>query len=789
MKSHARVVIIGGGVIGCSVAYHITKLGWRDVVLIERAELTSGSTWHAAGQCPHYAETLFLARTYKDAFALYSGLEAETGLPVGIHATGGVRLARTRDGVEEFKRYLNLARTVGIDAEIVGPNRVRELWPLLETDQFLAGLHTKDEGWVDPTQTTNALAKAARDRGAEINRHTRVIGLSQTPAGEWRVETDKGVVTAEFVVNAAGCWGAEISAMLGHYLPVLAKEHQYLVTEPAPQLKGLSVELPVLRDYSVPLYARQEGQGLMISGYEHEVKFRWLDGAPKDFTNELFPPDLDRSAPCLEQTYEMIPALQNLGIRTVVNGPIPGTPDLMGLVGPAHGLHNYFVCCGIYGGFAQGGVTRHLAEWIVEGEPSIDLAEVDVRRFGGFATKDYLVSRLTAGHMWSVPAMYPETEPSGARPVRTSALHGALQAKGAVFGVVNGWEVPNWFAPSGVTREDEPSFGRANWFDHVGAECRAVRTAAGVFDHSSLAKFRVTGDGAAPFLDRMSAHPLPDLGERTHCAFLNPSGGIAFLTAIDHIAEDRFDITVHGTAEQGLADWLRCHAPKSGVAIANNTDTEAALILAGPRASAILDTAGAEPASKTEVRRFVETTIGSAPVRIVRVDDIDASAWEIRTAPSHLLPLYETLWRHGKAQGLKDFGRRAHDSLRIERNIPRCGVDFGLETSPAAASLPQPRRDGAFIGRDAIEKGAPKRSGTKLVRLILDDGHSSDPWGGEVIEASGRQVGFVTSGAFGHTTRRSLAFAHVTPALAVPGTKLDVIVFGERYGAAVLAGE
>ncbi|MFO0997766.1 MAG: FAD-dependent oxidoreductase [Alphaproteobacteria bacterium] len=788
MRSHARVVIIGGGVIGCSVAYHITKLGWSDVVLIERNELTSGSTWHAAGQCTHYAETLFLARSYKDSFALYGGLEAETGLPVGVHRTGGVRLARTRDGVEEFKRYLNLARTAGIDAEIVGPNRVRELWPLLETNQFLAGLHTKEEGWVDPTQTTNALAKAARDRGAEINRHTRVTGLSQMPSGEWRVETDKGVIAAEYVVNAAGCWGAEISAMLGHYLPVLAKEHQYLVTEPAPQLKGLSVELPVLRDYSVPLYARQEGQGLMISGYEHKVKFRWLDGAPKDFANELFPPDLERAEPCLEETYRMIPALETLGIRTVVNGPIPGTPDLMALVGPAHGLRNYFVCCGVYGGFVQGAVARYLAEWIVEGEPSVDVSDVDVRRFGGFATKDYLVSRLTAGHMWSSFASYPETEAVvGARPVRTSALHATLAAKGAVFGVINGWEVPNWFAPAGVAREDKPSFSRANWFEPVGAECRAVRAAAGVFDHSSLAKFEVAGEGAERFLDGLSAHALPGQGQRAHCAFLHPSGGIAFLVAIDRLAGNQFALAVPGTAEQALADWLKDRAPATGVAIANTTDSEAVLVLAGPQSGAILDAAAADPVSTTAHRRVVSTTIGSTPVRIVRTDDIDASAWEIRCRSTQLLPLYEALWRHGEARGLKDFGRRAHDSLRIERDIPRCGVDFGVETSLAAAALPLPRQGRATTG--AAGNGAPRRNGAKLVRLAIDDTVPTNPWGGEVIEASGQQVGYVTSGAYGHTAKKNLAFARVAPMHAAPGTTLDVVVFGERYKAAVLAAD
>ncbi|MGE0094147.1 MAG: FAD-dependent oxidoreductase [Alphaproteobacteria bacterium] len=775
MKSHARVVIIGGGVIGCSVAYHITKLGWRDVVLVERAELTSGSTWHAAGLNHLYSETAFLSRIYKESFDLYRSLEAETGQATGVHVTGGLRLARSADGMAEFRRYLAPAHALGIEADIVGVNRARELWPLLESDKFIGALHTPGEGYVDPTMTTNALAKGARNRGAEIYRHTRVTGLTQLPSGEWRVETDKGAITAEYVVNAAGCWGAEISKLLGHYLPVLTCEHQYLVTEQTDILKDLKVELPVLRDYNVPLYCRQERQGLMVSGYEHGVKLNWLDGAPKDFVTELFPPDLERATPCLEETFEMIPALKTLGIRTVVNGPIPGTPDMQGLLGPAHGLRNYFVCCGIHGGFVQGGLTRYLAEWIVEGEPSIDLSSVDVRRYGGYATKDYAVSRIEIGHMWSLPAAYPENEPQGGRPARTDALYERLAAKGAVFGVANGWEVPNWFAPKGVKPEDELSFGRANWFPHVAAECRAVRAHAGVLDLASQAKFMVEGLEASSFLERISASPLPQPGQRKLSLFLTPKGGIEILAAVDRNAHGGFFLSAPAASEQRLADLLRRHGP--GVHVQNVTGGTGIFLLAGPAATKILEGVTGSDLGDISVGQSIEAAIGMASVHLTRVDDIDASAWEIRHPAEAQLGIYDALMKNDSR--LVDFGMRAWNSLRLERGVARWGVDLSTDLGPRAAGL------GHLLCRN--KKTPERQDKSTLVLLdVSDKALPTDPWGGELVQVDGRTVGMVTSGAKGHTTGRSLAFAQLEHGHAKSGQRLEVVLLGQSYGAVVM---
>jgi dimethylglycine dehydrogenase len=775
MKTHTRVAVIGGGIIGCSVLYHLTRLGWRDVVLVERAELTSGSTWHAAGLNHLYSETAFLSRIYKESFDLYRGLEAETGQACGVHVTGGLRLARSADGITEFERYLAPAHALGIEAEIVGVNRARELWPLLESDRFIGALHTPGEGYVDPSMTTNALAKGARDKGAEIHRHTRVTGLSQLPSGEWRVETDKGAITAEYVVNAAGCWGAEISALLGHYLPVLTCEHQYLVTEQTDILKDLEAELPVLRDYNVPLYCRQERQGLMVSGYEHGVKLNWLDGAPKDFVTELFPPDLDRATPCLDETFEMIPALKTLGIRAVVNGPIPGTPDMQGLLGPAHGLRNYFVCCGIHGGFVQGGLTRYLAEWIVEDAPSIDLSSVDVRRYGGYATKDYAVSRIQIGHMWSLPANYPENEPQGGRPARTDGLYDRLAAKGAVFGVANGWEVPNWFAPKGVKAEDELSFGRPNWFPHVAKECRAVREHAGLLDFASHAKFAVDGPEAAAFLDRVSVSPLPASGKRNDALFLNVKGGIEILAAIARDPSGAFFLSAPAAAEQRLADLLRDHGP--GVTVRNLTAGTGLLLLAGPKATALLETATKRPLAAIAAGHGIEASIGLTPVHLARVDDIDASTWEIRHPAEAQRGLYDVLMALDPR--LADFGLRAWNSLRLERGVMRWGFDLSTDLSPHAAKL----------GHLLCRKKQPQEAAAThtLVMLDVDDKNlPTDPWGGEIVQVNGRPVGMVTSGAKGHTTGRSLAFAQLEQVHAKSGGRVEIVLLGQRYGAVVL---
>ena len=783
MKSHTRVVVIGGGIVGCSVLYHLTRLGWHDVVLVERDELTCGSTWHAAGLNHLYASSYLMTRIAKESLDLYRALETDGGQPGGVHITGGVRLSRAADGVDEFRRYLEPARSLGIDAEIIGPNRVHELFPLLESDKFIAALHTPGEGYVDATITTNALAGAARQAGAQIYRHCPVTGLRRTPAGAWNTETPNGIIASEVVINCAGCWGGEVSKLLGEYLPVLTQEHQYLVTEHTDVTADLVCELPVLRDPSVPFYCRQERQALMVSGFEHEVKFAWLDGAPSHFSMELYPPDLDRALPCLQESFEMVPALKDLGIKTIVNGPIPATPDMQGLLGPAHGLHGYFACCGIHGGFVQGGLTRYLAEWVVDGEPSIDLRAVDVRRFGPHMDQEACVSRISAAHtMFSLPAIYPAMEPEGGRQLRKGPLFDILSAKGAVFG----WEVANWFAPIDAEPADRWSFERTNWFEPVGRECRQVREQAGLLDLTCLATFSVEGSGSEAFLNELSASRLPGVGERRVCPFLTTSGGIEAVVHLDCRADEAFVLTAPAGTEYRLSDWLDRYRVGHEVVVQNRTDKTGSLLLAGPNVIEVLTSATGEELQTVAVGDCVDTELGTQPVHLVRVDDVDVNTWEIHHAIANQTAVYEALMVAGKDRGLEDFGMRAYESLRLERGLPRWGYDFSLEMTPQASglgALVDPSK-GRFIGQEALANESSTRGRYQLVLLNVDDTQLAiDPWGGENVELDGEVVGMVTSGARGHSTNTSLAFAQILPAHAVEGTRLQVVMLGERYNA------
>jgi dimethylglycine dehydrogenase len=544
MKSHACVVVIGGGIVGCNLIYYLTKLGCTDVVLVEKGELTSGSTWHAAGNVAYVAPVPLLVRIYKEGMETYAGLEAETGESAGVHRCGGLTLARSADEILEFKRYLGIAKTFGIDAEILTPAEARELWPFLEVDGVVGALHTPQEGYVDPAQTTNGLARAARMRGAEVYRHTRVTALARTDGGEWRVETDKGTILAEHVVNCAGAWAAEISALTGNYLPCVAFEHQYFITEDFADLHGLDRELPVLRDNNVPMYLRQERTGLMVGCFEDRTYFWGLDGVPQDFDTELLPPDIERCMPQLERTAAAVPILNELGVRRVVNGPTPRSPDHLPLLGPAHGLRGYWTLAGVRGSFVQGGAARYLAEWIVEGEPGIDIAPFDVRRFGDYATQRYTVARLSLDHSFAPPANYPHAVASAGRPIRMGPLYPVFRARGARFGVRNGWEVANWF-PRPEDGEEVGSFERPVWHDAVGAECALTRDAAGLADLSSTAQIEVRGPEAAAILSTISFLPLPDrTGQVTQLALRNVRGRLALARLPSALAEPGTELAI-----------------------------------------------------------------------------------------------------------------------------------------------------------------------------------------------------------------------------------------------------
>ena len=787
MKTHARVAVIGGGIMGCTMLYHLVRQGCRDAVLIEKGELTSGSTWHAAGQVPHFAESPLFARIQYESFESYKSLAKEIGEPTGVHAVGSLRLARTDDEVREYKRYMAFARPIGIEADLIGPNETRALWPLLEFDGFKAALHTTLDGYTDPSQTTQGFAKAARAGGAEIYRNTRVTDISRTPGGEWRIGTSQGAITVEIVVNAAGFWGPEISAMVGGYLPILAMEHEYFVTEQAPELAQLGREMPVLRDLNVPTYLRQERQVLLVACYESHPVFWGLDGIPRDFGQELFEPDIERAAPQLEVTSEMVPALKRLGIKTVINGPTGRTADLRPCIGPAHGLPNYYAFCGAVGGFLQSGFGKYLAEWILEGEPSIDLSPVDVRRFGSYATQAYAVAKVSVGHAYSNPVYYPHGEPSKGRPARVTPLYAKLQAKGASFGVDNGWEVPNWFVPAEAMQDDGTRFERQAWVAYAAAEARAARDGAGLLDLSSRGKFELEGAGAAGFLDRLCAGRLPDSGYAICAPFLTAKGRLASVLTVEGLATDRFYLTGEARSEQRDLDWLQSHRRDGESRISNVTARDGIFWLGGARSVEFLRALGikrdlaAWPVGKADA-----ATIGFAQARVLRIDDVVAPAFLIVHKIDSQLVIYEALEAVGAALGMKDIGRRAHDALRIAGGHGSWGIDFAGNTTPAEASLTAlvAWDKGDFLG----SSGGQAANGKRLVRLsVSHDGDAAvDPWGSEPVFAGDREIGTVTSGGFDLSLKGSVALALVDMAAVTSATPLSVEILGTRRRAAIV---
>jgi dimethylglycine dehydrogenase len=788
----ARVVVIGGGIAGASVLYHLARAGWTDTILLERRELASGSTWHAAGNTPHFNTSLNLSRIHLASTDLYQRLEAETGQAVGFHRPGSLRLASVPDRIDEYRRHRGKARTIGLPFEVIGPDEVRRLHPLVETRGLLGAVWNPEDGHVDPTSVTQALVQGARDRGARIRRQTRVTGLERTAGGEWRIVTTQGELRAEVVVNAAGTWAREVGALVGLDLPIVAMEHQYLVTDAIPEIAAFGRELPLLREVDVSYYLRQEGHGLLLGPYERGARPFGVGGVPPDFGADLLPPDPERLRSIVESAMARVPALAQAGVARIVNGPITYTPDGNPLLGPAFGLPGFWLACGLSFGITQaGGAGRYLAEWIVEGQPSIDLWEVDPRRYGPYATERYAVARCVDIYEDEYAIVYPQDDRRPGRPARTSPLYDRFRAAGAVFGVRNGWERPYWFAPAGVAPCDRPSFRRPNWFETVGQEARAVRERAGLLELSSFSKYEVHGPGATAFLDRLCANRLPRLGRIALSQLLTPRGTIECDVTVTRLAPDRFLVLSAAVAELHDLDWLARHAPTDGsVTIENVTPRWGVLILAGPCAREILARVADADLSNGAFPWLSarEIQVGSTPVRALRINFVGELGWELHHPMECQVALYEALQDAGRDAGLVDFGLRAMDSLRLEKAYRAWGSDINTEVTPLEAGLERfvAFDKGDFIGRNALldqrRTGVRKRLATLAVEAL-----DADCWGNEPVWAGDRVVGITTSGGYAHWLGRSLAVAYVDAELATPGAPLIVEILGERRPAVVLA--
>ncbi len=797
MKSSARVVIVGGGIVGVSVAYHLTKLGWTEVVLVEKNELTAGSTWHAAGLLPLFNMSYAIGQLHKYSVDLYQTLEAETGQPVSFHKTGNLRLATNRERMDEYHRYCATANTIGVPFEIVDARRVKELWPLCETDGVVGALFHPQDGHVAPADVTQALAKAARARGAEIVRQTKVVGIQQKPSGEWLVRTDKGDIACEHVVTATGSWARQVAAMVGLDIPVIAVEHQYIVTEPCRELeerkaKGLP-ELPVLRESDQSYYLREERQGLIVGPYEKGAPAWGVDGVPDSFGQELLPPDIDRLQVHIDAAIRRVPMLGRVGIKDCINGPIPYTPDGSPLIGPAPGLRNYWLAEGFsFGITAAGGAGRLLAEWMVAGEPAIDPWDVDPRRFGAYANKVYTKLKNEEAYEHIFVLHYPLEERPAARPAKTSPIYDRLTAMGAVWGQKFGWERPNWFAPKGMPAKDVYSFRRANFFEPVREECRAVRERVGVQDLTGFSKFVVEGPGAEAMLDRLVANRLPRGHLRTQlCHVLNRMGGVVSEFTITRLGPDRFYIVSAAAAQAHDHDVLwRALPADGGVTLRDLTLDRGVLVLAGPRARDVLRKLTDADLSN-EAFPWLSgkaITVGVAPVLALRVNFLGELGWELHHPLAYQVGIFQNLMEAGAAFDIRPVGIRAMDSLRIEKGYRYWRSDLTTEYTILEAGMERFVRfdKGDFVGKQALVEqkrmGLPRR----FVTIQVDAETDNDPWGNEPLYAGGRMVGRTTSGAYGYTVAKSLALAYVEPTHAEPGSRLEIELLGRRHPASVI---
>jgi len=805
MKTHARVVVIGGGVVGVSTLYHLVRKGWSDVVLLERAELTAGSTWHAAGLLPLFNMSYTVGQLHKYSVDLYKRLPAETGQDVSFHVTGNLRLATCRDRMDEYRKYCGTANTIGVPFEVIGPQAVKELWPLVElggsgdTPAIVGALYHPDDGHIAPADLTMALRKGARAGGAEIHEQTEVSGATRTATGEWRLHTNRGEIIAEHVVCATGNYARQTGRMFGLELPSIPVEHQYIVYEESAELQAYRAaggrELAVLRESDQSYYLREERMGWILGPYEAGAPARFADGVPAWFGKDLFEGQLERLLPHVEAAQRRVPALERCGIKDIVNGPIAYTPDGSPMIGPAWGLPNLWINEGhSFGITAAGGSGWQLAEWIVEGEPGIDMLAVDPRRFGRYAGKRYVVTKNEETYRNVFTVHYPDEERPDARPLKTSPIYPRLREMGAVFGQRYGWERANWFAPPGVERRDVWSFRRSNYFEHVGAECRLMRGAVGVIDLTPFTKHTVTGAGAEAWLDGLVANKVPSkIGRMALAHALTPRGGIRSEFTITRLGAEEFYVVSAGAAERYDHDFLHKHLPQDGsVQLANVTLQRGCFVLAGPRAREVLAKLTDTPLDNAHFPWLTGCVaeVGFAPdVYLLRVNFVGALGWEIHFPIEYAHHIFEALFTAGAEFGIGMVGMRAMESLRLEKSYRMWGSDLTRDYTPFEAGLERFVRlnKGDFLGKAALEKQLAAGVPHRFVTLEVHDVTDADPLGNEpLFDAAGTMIGRATSGYFGHVLQKSLAIGYVRPDFAAVGTPLQIEILGERRAATVV---
>ncbi len=798
IQSTAKVVVIGGGVVGVSTLYHLVKKGWSDCVLFERKELTSGSTWHAAGLLPLFNMSYSVGQLHKYSVELYKSLEEETGQDVGIRPVSNIRLATNQDRMDEYHQYAGVAQTIGVQVDFLTPEEVIDIWPFAKKDGLIGAIRHPEDGYVQPADLTQAFAIGARAGGGKIHRNTTVIAIEQLEDECWKITTDKGEIIAEHVVSCTGSFARKTGEMIGLDIPVVPVEHQYIVTEAHPEIQkrkeqGLP-ELGVLRESDGSWYMREEAGGLILGPYEHGAPACYVDGPDDQSEYELFQEDIDRLMPHIESAINRVPIFEDLGVKKVYNGAIAYTPDGNPIVGPAWDKKNFWLNEGhSFGITAAGGAGWQLAEWIVEGEPTVDMLGVDPRRFGPYATKSYLIEKNEEAYADVFTVHYPDEERSAARPLRTSPCYDRMKDKGAVFGQLFGWERPNWFAPEGVAQEDHWSFRRSNYFEHVGNECKNVAENVGLLDMTAFAKCRIQGPGARKWLNYMLAQKMPVApGKLALCHGLTSKGGVHSEFTVQRESKESFYLVSAGANHRLDHDWLKKHMPNDGtVQMTDLTNSMGVLVLAGPKARDLLQPICGSNLSNETFPWLTgqETYVGHAPCKLLRVNFVGELGWEIHHPIEYQNHIFDALFKAGEKYGLKPFGIRAMNSMRLEKSYRLVGTEMSIEYSAYESGLHRfvsLKKKGGFLGKEALLEWEKRGFDNAFVTLEVMEVDDADVIGNNPIYKDGKVVGRATGGGFGWRMNKSLALGMVHPTVSEIGTDLEIEILGKRYKCRVL---
>ena len=792
ITSHAKVAIIGGGIFGVSLLYHLTKEGWKDIVLLEKGELTSGSTWHAAGQCPHFVGSYNLAKVHYHSTELYKKLEQETGQSTGWHGCGSLRLAYQQEDLDWFYYVKGILDNVGSPAKIISTQEITNIHPFIKLDGIIGALHTPEDGHTDPSSTTNAMAIGARNGGAKIYRHNRVIDIKSRPSGEWELITEKGNIICEHVVNAAGSYCPEVGHMVGlKNIPSINMIHHYLVTEEHPAIKKLKRELPVVRDPHSSCYLRQEGKGLLIGIYEKDAKCWALDGMDWKFNMELLEPELDRLEEHLKKGMDRIPQFRDVGIKKMICGPITHTPDGNFLAGPAPGLKNFWMFCAASVGIAQGGgAGKYMAQWMTYGDADINMLEFDPRRYLSWAHKDYAIAKSIDEYKRMYVTPLPNEGLDVGRPIKKTPIYKKLKDQGAIYIDAFGWERPKWFAETGM--QEKYSYKRSNAFPYVQKECEAVYNSVGVLDLSTFTKCEISGEGSEAFLNRLCANRIPKKdGSIVLTHMLNAKGRIQSELTITRLPNNLFYVLSSTASEIRDFDWFNRHvSEREKVNIKNVTQDYGVLILVGPKSRTVLSQLTSQNLNNNDFPwlKGKEILINKIPVRALRVNYVGELGWELHHPMDQMVSLYDAIYEVGKKENIVNFGTYAVNSMRMEKAYRGWGSELTGEISLVEAGMDRffnLKKKNNFFGAKALQEKIQSGVDIKLVYLDVD-ADNADAMGNEPIYHKNKIVGVTTSGSYGFRVKKSLAFGYVKSDLMNAGSELEIAIQGQRRKAKIL---